>query len=443
MLYDSSGQLRPARLSALLQVRGGAGLGGRGRGTHGTQRRCPPPPQHASHTHRFNPCRPALPQAALGYVAERSEGFVDLDTLPEEGASAQEVRLWLVPADSPFEPYPSTRAPQPAPQRRARAALGGPETCCPAWPSLKTPPPRPKPPIPPFQKKQVLRFVLSPEARDLRPLLVSWLATGADLILRDRARKALAAVPSLAPRLPFVGALPLPPPPPVPVPGLGLVPLDAAVDLLAPSLDAQEGVYLQSLLELAAGVLGIPAAQLDAPDFGTLFGLFANPGAPARELAAALQSVAGGDGGAAAAAVAGVAADVADAVAETLAARAGVPVDTLFPLRRPVLDRVRAGLGTPAPSAAASVASVGSSMESLLESSLDDDGSGYAGPGPSAPRPRARVAARAAPTAAAAAKAGGGGQAVAMRSLSSMEEEAEAAAGKQQQQQAGAAPVRR
>lgn len=126
----------------------------------------------------IDPARPLTPspsQAALGYVAERSEGFVDLDSLPEDGASTSEV----------------------------------------------------------------LRFVLSPEARDLRPLLVSWLATGADLLIRDRARKALAAAPALAPRLPFLGPLPLPPAPPVPVPGVGLMPLDAAVDLLAPPLDAQ------------------------------------------------------------------------------------------------------------------------------------------------------------------------------------------------------------
>jgi hypothetical protein len=254
-----------------------------------TQRPQPPKP----------PTRP--PKAALGYVASKSEGFVDLDALPEDGASAAEV----------------------------------------------------------------LRFVLSEEARDLRPLLVSWIATGADLLIRDRARKALALAPSLAPRLPFVGALPLPPPPPVFLPGRGLVPLGEAVDMLAPPLDAEEGVYLQSLVELAAGVLGVPAAQLDAPDLSILFGLITRPGAQARELAAALAAAAspaapgggggagGGGGGAAAAAVA---ADVADAVAATLAARAGVPLDTLFPLRAPVLARVRAQLPTPAPSAAPSAA---------------------------------------------------------------------------------------
>lgn len=33
---------------------------------------------------------------------------------------------------------------------------------------------------------EVLRFVLGPEAKDLRPLLVGWLAGAADLVLRDR-----------------------------------------------------------------------------------------------------------------------------------------------------------------------------------------------------------------------------------------------------------------
>lgn len=61
-------------------------------------------------------------QAALGYVSERSEGFVDFDAVPEEGASASEI----------------------------------------------------------------LAFVLSPEARELRPLLVQWLAGAADLVIRDR-----------------------------------------------------------------------------------------------------------------------------------------------------------------------------------------------------------------------------------------------------------------
>ncbi len=215
------------------------------------------------------------------------------------------------------------------------------------------------------------------------------------------------------------------------VPGLGLLALDAAVDRLAPPLDQQEGVYLQSLLELVAGVLGIPAAQIDSPDFSSLFDLFTNPGEQTRELAAALQALAGdSDAGGAAAAVA---ADVADAVAATLAARAGVPVDTLFPLRAPVLQRVRAGLPTPPQSAVSSMASV--------ESSVDDDGSGFMGGGPSSSGTGARPAA--VQPAAAAASSGSSRKGVvpqvAMRMLSTLEEEEEEERRKQQQE----TPVRR
>jgi hypothetical protein len=40
----------------------------------------------------------------------------------------------------------------------------------------------------------------------------------------------------------------------------------------------QEGVYLQSLLELAAGVMGVPPAELEAPNPGMLLQLLRNPG---------------------------------------------------------------------------------------------------------------------------------------------------------------------
>ena len=332
LLYDSTGQLRPARLSALLQ-------------------------------------------AALGHVAARAEGFVDLDALPDDGA-----------------------------------------------------PPR-----------EVLRFVLSPEAADLRPLLVSWLATGADLLLRDRARKALALAPGLAPRLPLIGALPLPPAPPLFVPGRGLVPLDAAVDMLAPPLDAQEGVYLQSLLELAAGVLGVPAAQLDAPDASMLFNLLARPGDQARELAEALQAVAGDPS--AGAAAAGVAADVADAVAAALAARAGVDVDTLFPLRAPVLERVRAGFGGGGAGGGGAAAPASplatQSWQGSVEGSVEDggDGSGFDGAAPA--RPAAAAAAAAPAGSSGGSGSGGSGRpGVAMRPLGPSEAAAAAAA-------AAPEPVRR
>jgi hypothetical protein len=65
------------------------------------------------------------------------------------------------------------------------------------------------PGAPPTTRRLVLQeifsFLLSPEARDLRPLLVSWLTGAVDLVARDRLRKAYAALPSLAPRLPLIG----------------------------------------------------------------------------------------------------------------------------------------------------------------------------------------------------------------------------------------------
>ena len=80
--------------------------------------------------------------------------------------------------------------------------------------------------------QEILAYLLSPEARQLRPLLVRELAVAADLFARDRARRAVAALPGLlTPRLPLLGVSLLPPPPlpPVFVPGLGLMSLDQAV----------------------------------------------------------------------------------------------------------------------------------------------------------------------------------------------------------------------
>ena len=61
--------------------------------------------------------------------------------------------------------------------------------------------------------------------------MVRELAVAADLLARDRARRAVAALPGLLmPRVPFLGiALPAPPLPPVLVPGLGFMSLDQAV----------------------------------------------------------------------------------------------------------------------------------------------------------------------------------------------------------------------
>lgn len=106
--------------------------------------------------------------------------------------------------------------------------------------------------------QDTINFLLSSEARQLRPLLVKEIVTGLDYYTRDRLQRAYNSLPSLAPRIPFLGPLPLPPlpSPPVFVPGLGLQPIEQVLQKLAPPLSQAEEVYLQSLLEVASGLLG-------------------------------------------------------------------------------------------------------------------------------------------------------------------------------------------
>jgi hypothetical protein len=238
MVYDEEGNVRPARLSALLN-------------------------------------------AALGYVSDRAEGFIDFDAVPDEGASVQEV----------------------------------------------------------------LAYLLSPEAKDLRPLLVTWIANGLDLFARDRARKAYARLATLAPRLPFLGPLPMPPKPPVFVPGKGFVEPDALIELLAPALDAQEGIYLQSLTELTEALLGVDKGELEAPSWATASRLLLSPSEQARELQRALGVLAGREANGAV--VGAIAAEVVNQLMERQAERAAVPADRLFPrgVRRALQAAMAAGGG--------------------------------------------------------------------------------------------------
>lgn len=183
------------------------------------------------------------------------------------------------------------------------------------------------PPCLAFPSQDVTSFLLSPEARDLRPLLVEELVNGLDLAARDALRRAYGALPSLAPRLPFIGSLPTPPPPPLPVPGKGLMPLSDFVAAVAPELDRRDAIYLQAASQLAGAVLGDGATAPRSPF--DLVRLLLSPSDQARELGAALRSAAGD--GASREVVADLVADVTAQLAARSADRLGVPVDTLFP----------------------------------------------------------------------------------------------------------------
>jgi hypothetical protein len=54
----------------------------------------------------------------------------------------------------------------------------------------------------------------------------------------------------------------MPPLPPLLVPGLGFMPVPEALDLLAPPLAPEEGVFLNSLTELTASLTGEKSIHL-------------------------------------------------------------------------------------------------------------------------------------------------------------------------------------
>jgi hypothetical protein len=188
-------------------------------------------------------------------------------------------------------------------------------------------------------------------------VLLAELTNAADLLLRDRLRRAAAAAPSLLPRLPFglSAALPPLPAPLLPVPGRGFLPAQQLVDELAPALSQSEEVYLQTIVELAAGLLGVQPADLEAPDARLLQQLLFNPNEQVRELQAALSILAGGgssngtsssssssSSGADPAVVREMSAQVVDALMSRAAQRLSVDPDTLFPMRRSLLGLVLA-----------------------------------------------------------------------------------------------------
>jgi hypothetical protein len=136
-------------------------------------------------------------------------------------------------------------------------------------------------------------------------------------------------------------------------------------------------------------VLGVPPAQLESPGFDTLTRLLTQPGEQAQELQQALLSVLNTPDAAASAAAADVAVGVVDQVAQNMAARAGLDVDTLFPMRRFMLQTFSRGAGASQLSSSSSSAfsTVSSSVSSSSGSSSDADG--FDGSRSSMPEPAA------------------------------------------------------
>ena len=162
----------------------------------------------------------SLMNAALGYVSAKGDGFIDFDSIPSETASTA----------------------------------------------------------------QVIEFLFSPEARDLRPLLADGLSGGLDLYLRDRVRKIVNRILTPPRLLPF---LPAPPPPIIPVllPSKGLVGASEALEILAPPLTDTEGIQLQSLIELAASLTGLsPDDFTQDVDASRAFNILLNPSSQLQEL---------------------------------------------------------------------------------------------------------------------------------------------------------------
>lgn len=221
--------------------------------------------------------------------------------------------------------------------------------------------------------QELLAFLLSPEARDLRPVLVAELTHGLDLFLRDRLRRTAASAATLLPRLPgplgmlVPGASALPAAfagfsPPVPVPGRGLLPASQLVEELAPPLSQPDAIYLQTLVELAASLLGVEPAELETPDARLLSRLLLSPSEQVRELQGALTALAGGNGGADPAVVREMAASIVDSLMGTAAERLGVDdVNTLFPMRRGVLAVLQQQAASGAAGAAGAVVAAAAS----------------------------------------------------------------------------------
>mmetsp|Transcript_51116 Transcript_51116/g.119711 ORF Transcript_51116/g.119711 Transcript_51116/m.119711 type:complete len:823 (-) Transcript_51116:164-2632(-) len=150
-------------------------------------------------TQRIKPQRLAsMLQAGLGVIADdEGAGFIDFDTLPKSGAGLDEL----------------------------------------------------------------LEFLLSDQARQLRPLLNAEIAYGLDLVCRRLSRELRNTVAELTTPRVFAWRLPSPPPPPVPVlllnesPPVKILPLDAVLDAAWPPLSRGEDVDYAVFAESVEAIL--------------------------------------------------------------------------------------------------------------------------------------------------------------------------------------------
>jgi len=149
-------------------------------------------------TQRLQPQRlSAMLQASLGVIAETERvGFIDFDSVPENGAPMSEV----------------------------------------------------------------VDFLLSEQATNLRPLLNAEFAYGLDLAFRRASRQLRMAVrDALQPRIPFLGVrLPAPPPPPLLVPaefGFRLMGVEDVLDQALPPLSVSEDLDLNTISQTSEGIL--------------------------------------------------------------------------------------------------------------------------------------------------------------------------------------------
>lgn len=157
---------------------------------------------------------------------------------------------------------------------------------------------------------EVLQFLLSPGAKNLRPLLNAELSYGIDLTLRREGRKLRSSVRELlVPRVPFIGLrLPQLPLPPLllPVlvgedsvqPSLAVMQVDDVFDAVFPELSTSEDVDLQTFQEAARGVL-FDGKELEEPSpqalLGMLQSLSRGEDSAALELAQGLRNVLSGN----------------------------------------------------------------------------------------------------------------------------------------------------